>query len=225
MTIGVLVVDDEALVRAGFRVLVETAPDLRVVGEAANGEEAVRLVRKEDPDVVLLDVRMPIMDGLEATRRIVGSEPALKARVLIVTTFDRDEYVFQALRAGASGFVLKDTPPEKLLDAIRVVASGEALLSPAVTRRLVAEFVRLPELPTATISELATLTDREQEVLMRVAAGRSNQELAGDLHISSATAKTHVSRLLTKLDVRDRAQLVVVAYESGLVVPGAERGT
>ncbi|HEY3139892.1 MAG TPA: response regulator transcription factor [Acidimicrobiales bacterium] len=225
MTIGVVVVDDEALVRAGFRVLVETAPDLRVLGEAADGAEAVRQVQALQPDVVLLDVRMPIMDGLEATRRIVQAEPANQARVLIVTTFDRDEYVFEALRAGASGFVLKDTPPERLLDAIRVVAAGEALLAPGVTRRLISEFVRRPDPPVAAPAALASLTERELEVLVRVAAGRSNAELATDLHMSPATAKTHVSRLLAKLRARDRAQLVVIAYEAGVVVPYTGDGT
>jgi DNA-binding NarL/FixJ family response regulator len=225
MTTSVLVVDDEALIRAGFRVLVESAPDLCVVGEAADGAEAVRLAEVHRPDVVLLDVRMPVMDGLEATRRIVRTEPSGETRVLIVTTFDRDQYVFEALRAGASGFVLKDTPPEKLLEAIRVVAAGEALLAPGITRRLVAEFVSRPDPPVAAPDVLASLTERELEVLVRVAAGRSNVELAGDLHMSAATAKTHVSRLLAKLGLRDRAQLVVVAYEAGVVVPSRSDGS
>jgi DNA-binding NarL/FixJ family response regulator len=224
VTIDVLVVDDEALIRAGFRVLVESAPDLRVVGEAADGADAVRQVRDRRPDVVLLDIRMPIMDGLEATRRIVQEEPAGTTRVLIVTTFDRDRYVFEALRAGASGFVLKDTPPERLLDAIRVLAAGEALLSPSVTRRLVTEFARWSVPPAETPERLASLTEREREVLVRVAAGRSNEELAADLHMSRATAKTHVSRLLFKLRARDRAQLVVIAYEAGVVVPAGGDG-
>jgi DNA-binding NarL/FixJ family response regulator len=221
MTTQVLVVDDEALIRAGFRTLVDSAPDLEVVGEAVDGADAVRQVQKLRPDVVLLDVRMPIMDGLEATRRIVQDDPSGTARVLIVTTFDHDQHVFTALRAGASGFVLKDTPPEKLLEAIRIVASGESLLSPNVTRRLITEFVGRPEPVTTASTALATLTEREMEVLLQVAAGRSNAEIAADLLMSPATAKTHVSRLLTKLDARDRAQLVVIAYEAGVVTPGS----
>jgi DNA-binding NarL/FixJ family response regulator len=227
MTVAVLVVDDEALIRAGFRVLVDSAADLTVVGEAANGAEAVRAVRTLRPDVVVIDVRMPVMDGLEATRRIVQLAAGGPTRVLVVTTFDHDEYVFEALRAGASGFILKDSPPEQLLEAIRVVAAGEALLAPTITRRLISEFVSRDRLvrrpPPAT---LATLTDREREVLVQVAAGRSNVELADHLHISRATAKTHVSSLLAKLGVRDRVQLVVLAYESGIVSPaaGPDRG-
>jgi DNA-binding NarL/FixJ family response regulator len=222
MTIRVLVADDEALIRAGFRVLVGAAPDLEVVGEAVNGADAVRQVQATRPDVVLLDIRMPVMDGLEATRRIGQADPDGGTRVLIVTTFDHDDHVFEALRAGASGFVLKDTPPEALLDAIRVVAAGDALLAPGVTRRLITEFARSTDRPaTARPDALAALTDREREVLASVAAGRSNAEVAVDLHMSPATAKTHVSRLLTKLAARDRAQLVVIAYESGLVVPGS----
>lgn len=217
MNVTVLVVDDEALIRAGFRVLVDSAPDLTVVGEAANGAEAVQAVRKLRPDVVLIDIRMPVMDGLEATQRIVETQ----TRVLVVTTFDRDEYVFQALRAGASGFVLKDTPPELLLEAIRVVAAGESLLGPTITRRLIADFVSRSAPAHRPVPEaLATLTDREREVLVQVAAGRSNAELAEQLHISRATAKTHVSNLLSKLAARDRVQLVVLAYESGIVNPG-----
>ena len=216
--IRVLVVDDQALIRAGFRVLINSIPDFSVVGEAANGVEALEAVECWAPDVALLDIRMPVMDGLEATRRIVASGD--KTRVLIVTTFDRDEYVFQALRAGASGFVLKDTPPERLVEAIHVVAAGEALLTPAITRRLIGEFVRRTsgaDVPTG--DQLSQLTQREKEVLQRVAAGRSNAEVAEDLHVSLATAKTHVSSLLSKLGARDRAQLVVQAYESGLVIP------
>ncbi|MDD9369287.1 MAG: response regulator transcription factor [Acidimicrobiales bacterium] len=211
-------VDDQALIRAGFRVLINSVPDFSVVGEAANGVEAVDAVERWSPDVALLDIRMPVMDGLEATRRIVTTGD--KTRVLIVTTFDRDEYVFQALRAGASGFILKDTPPERLVEAIHVVDAGEALLTPAITRRLIGEFVRQTagaDVPTG--DQLSQLTEREKEVLQRVAAGRSNAELAGDLHVSLATAKTHVSSLLSKLGARDRAQLVVQAYESGLVIP------
>ena len=221
MTIGVLIADDEALIRAGFTVLVEAAPDLAVVGEARDGAEAVDLAARLRPDVVLMDVRMPVMDGLDATARIAAAEGAGDTRVLVVTTFDQDEVVFEALRAGASGFVLKDTPPERLLDAIRVVAAGEALLAPAVTRRLVEAFVGTARPAAAADPRLDTLTAREREVLVGVAAGRSNAELAADLYMSPATAKTHVSRLLAKLGARDRAQLVVIAYESGVVVPGA----
>lgn len=223
MTVGVLVVDDEALIRAGFRVLVDSVPDLTVVGEAANGVEAVEAVRTHRPDVVLLDVRMPVMDGLEATRRITQIVPAGDTRVLVVTTFDRDDYVFEALRAGASGFLLKDTPPEQLVDAIRVVATGEALLAPTITRRLITEFVsRSAPADRPVPAALATLTEREREVLVHVAAGRSNAELAEELYISRATAKTHVSHLLTKLGARDRVQLVVLAYESGIVTPAGD---
>ena len=220
MTVAVLVVDDEALIRAGFRVLVDSAPDLTVIGEAANGAQAVQAVRTLRPDVVVIDVRMPVMDGLEATRRIVRLASGGPTRVLVVTTFDHDEYVFEALRAGASGFILKDTPPEHLLEAIRVVAAGEALLAPAITRRLISEFVSRDALVRRPVpATLATLTDRERDVLVQVAAGRSNAELADHLHISRATAKTHVSSLLAKLRVRDRVQLVVLAYESGIVSP------
>ncbi len=214
----VLVVDDEALIRAGFRALVDSAPDLDVVGEASHGADAVSQARALRPDVVLMDLRMPVMDGLEATRYLV-SEPD-GPRVLVVTTFDHDEHVFEALRAGASGFVLKDTPPERLLEAIRVVAAGEALLAPSVTTRLVAAFVRqAPTVPALGDDLLSGLTDREREVLALVARGRSNAELAAELVVEVTTVKTHVSRLLTKLGARDRAQLVVVAYESGLVAP------
>ncbi|WP_330181214.1 response regulator transcription factor [Nocardia sp. NBC_01503] len=217
--IRVLIADDEALVRAGFRVLVDSAPDLTVVGEAGNGTEAVQLTRRLRPDVVLMDIRMPIMDGLEAMRHI-AADAADQARVLIVTTFDQDEHVFQALRSGASGFLLKDSPPEQLLHAIRVVAAGEALLTPSVTRRMITEFARRPPAPTPLPDTLAPLTDREREVLIQVAAGHTNAEIALTLHVSVATVKTHIGRLLTKLSARDRTQLVVLAYESGLVTPG-----
>jgi DNA-binding NarL/FixJ family response regulator len=214
--IGVVVVDDQALVRAGFRVLVDSSADLEVLGVAADGIEAVRVVRQVRPDVVLMDIRMPEMDGIEATRQIVGSPEGEKTRVLILTTFDLDEYVYNALRAGASGFLLKDTPPEDLLDAIRVIAAGNALLAPSVTRTLIAEFAgrAAPMAPSTDV--LLAVTPREKEVLVLVARGRSNAEIADELHMSAATAKTHVSRLLAKLGARDRAQLVVIAYESGL---------
>ena len=218
MTIGVVIADDQALVRGGFRVLIDTADGMEVLGEASDGTEAVALARKHHPDVVLMDVRMPVQDGIEATRQIKQDNGTAEVKVLILTTFDLDEYVFSALRAGASGFLLKDTTPEKLLDAIRVVASDEALLAPTVTRRLIEAFTaRLGEPAFVAPAALGTLTDREREVLREVARGLSNTEIAGRLHMSPATAKTHVSRLLMKLTARDRAQLVVIAYETGLV--------
>jgi DNA-binding NarL/FixJ family response regulator len=218
--IDVVVVDDQALVRAGFRVLVDSAEGLRVVGEAADGATAVEVVTATRPDVVLMDVRMPSMDGLEATRRITRSATTAATKVIILTTFDLDEYVYEALRAGASGFLLKDTPTDDLLAAIRIVAAGEALLAPSVTRRLIAEFAGRPESRSEPTTSLELLTDREREVLVAVARGRSNAEIGEDLYISAATAKTHVSRLLSKLGARDRTQLVVIAYETGLVQPG-----
>jgi DNA-binding NarL/FixJ family response regulator len=220
-TIRVLVADDQTLVRAGFGVLVDSASDLEVVGEAGNGREAVELARSTRPDVVLMDIRMPVLDGLEATRRIAADELLAGVRVLVLTTFDLDEYVYEALRAGASGFLLKDTPPADLLAAIRVVAAGDALLAPAVTRRLIAEFARRPEPSAVTPAALAGLTDREREVLALVARGLTNAEIADRLVVSVATAKTHVSRVLAKLQARDRAQLVMLAYETGLVTPGS----
>jgi DNA-binding NarL/FixJ family response regulator len=209
--ISVVVVDDQALLRGSFRVLVDSAPDLRVVGEAGDGAEAVSVVREVSPDVVLMDVRMPGMDGIGATREICSSSTA---RVLILTTFDLDEYVYSALRAGASGFLLKDTPPADVLAAVRVVAAGDALLAPSVTRRLVAEFSRTPEPRTV---RLDGITEREQDVLMLIARGCSNSEIMAELHLSPGTVKTHIGRLLHKLQARDRAQLVIAAYESGLV--------
>ena len=219
--VRVLVADDQTLVRAGFRVLVDSAADLEVVGEAGNGLEAVELARSARPDVVLMDIRMPVLDGLEATRRIVADPLLAAVRVLVLTTFDLDEYVYEALRAGASGFLLKDTPPADLLAASRVVAAGDALLAPAVTRRLIAEFARRPEPSAVTPAALAGLTDREREVLALVARGLTNAEIADRLVVSVATAKTHVSRVLAKLQARDRAQLVMLAYETGLVTPGS----
>lgn len=218
--IRVAVVDDQALVRSGFTVLVRSDPDLEVVGEAADGAEAVELAVRERPDVILMDVRMPGVDGIEATRRITADERTAGCKVLILTTFDLDEYVFEALRAGASGFLLKDTLPDELLSAIRVVADGEALLAPKVTRRLIEAFARQAAAPPEANPGLALLTEREHEVLVEVARGHTNAEVAERLFMSQATAKTHVSRLLTKLGARDRAQLVVIAYESGVVTPG-----
>jgi len=219
--IRVAIADDQALVRSGFVVLVRSASDLEVVGEAADGAEAVALVEREHPDVVLMDIRMPNVDGLEATRRITGDDRTASTRVLILTTFDADEYVFEALRAGASGFLLKDTLPDDLLQAIRIVADGEALLSPRVTKRLIEDFARRAPVPGPPPG-LDALTEREHEVLVAVARGMSNAEIAEALFMSHATAKTHVSRLLTKLGARDRAQLVVLAYEAGVVTPGAD---
>jgi len=217
VTSSVLVVDDQALVRGAFTVLVNSAEDLVVVGEAADGAEAVRIAGERRPDVVLMDVRMSEMDGIEATRRIVSAAGGETTRVLILTTFDLDEYVYEALRAGASGFLLKDTPPADLLAAIRIIAAGEGLLAPSVTRTLIEEFARRQPPEARDCPVLDALTPREREVLVLVGRGRSNSEIAGELHMSVATAKTHVSRLLAKLGSRDRAQLVVVAYESGLM--------
>lgn len=211
----VLIADDQSLVRAGFRVLIDSAPDLEVVGEAADGVEAVALARSTGADVVLMDIRMPEMDGLAATRELAKDDAGPK--VIILTTFDIDEYVFEALRSGASGFLLKDTEPAELLNAVRVVAHGEALLAPSVTRRLIEEFATRPDPHRAPPEALASLTEREREVLALVARGLSNGEIAEELVISPATAKTHVSRVMMKLDARDRAQLVVIAYETGLV--------
>jgi DNA-binding NarL/FixJ family response regulator len=218
MSIRVAIADDHALVRVGFTALIESEPGLEVAGEAPDGAAAVELARRERPDVVLMDIRMPGMDGIAATRQIIGLERGGRpVRVLVLTTFDLDEYVYAALRAGASGFLLKDTPPRELLAAIRVIADGDALLSPGVTRKLISEFAR--QAPARRGPGLGELTDREQDVLALVARGMSNAEIAAELVVSRPTVKTHVSRLLTKLGVRDRAQLVVVAYESGFVTP------
>ena len=217
MTIGVLVVDDQALLRTAFSSLIQAEDDLDVVGEAADGRQAVELAASLRPDVVVMDVRMPVMDGIEATRQITAGRGPGAPRVLILTTFDLDEYVFEALLAGASGFALKSRPLDELLSAIRTVAAGEALLAPSVTRRLIAHFTSHARAPAAAPVGLSELTEREQEVLSLVAHGLSNAELAETLHISLATAKTHVSRILTKLGARDRTQLVILAYESGLV--------
>ena len=220
MSIRVLVADDQALVRGSFRILVDTAPDLTSVGEAASGAEAVELARSEKPDLVLMDIRMPGVDGIEATRQITADPQTSAVRVLILTTFDLDEYVFAALRAGASGFLLKDTPPADLLAAIRVVAAGDALLAPGVTRRLIAEFTGRPEPAQRPAAALEEVTEREREVLTLIGLGLSNAEIAAHLHVSLSTAKTHVGRLLMKLAARDRAQLVIAAYEGGLVGRG-----
>jgi len=215
--ITVLIADDQQLVRAGFRVLVDSAEDMEVVGEADNGREAVDLAGKTHPDVILMDVRMPEMNGIDATAEICD-DPALEStRVLILTTFDVDDYVYAALRAGASGFLLKDTAPTDLLAAIRVIAAGDALLAPTVTRRLLGEFAARSESAAVAPRELDVLTDREREVVALVAQGMSNEEIAEDLYISPKTAKTHVSRSMLKLHARDRAQLVVIAYRTGLV--------
>jgi DNA-binding NarL/FixJ family response regulator len=219
--IRVVLADDQELVRAGFRVLIESADDIEVVGQASDGEQAVTAVARERPDVVLMDIRMPNVDGLEATRRIRALDGAESVRILILTTFDLDEYVHEALRAGASGFLLKDASPTALLDAIRVVHRGEALLAPSVTRRLIEEFARRPGRDQPSPTALEILTEREREVLTLVAGGLSNAEIAEHLVVSPATSKTHVSRVMAKLNARDRAQLVMIAYETGLVQPGS----
>jgi DNA-binding NarL/FixJ family response regulator len=217
--IRVLLADDQALVRAGFRALLDAQPDIEVVGEAADGIEAHHAVAELRPDVVLMDIRMPRLDGLEATRRIAADGRLGSVRVVVLTTFDDDAYVFEALRSGASGFLVKDTEPVELLRAVRVVADGDGLLSPGVTRRLIEEFAARAQ-PVRPPDELGRLTEREREIVTLVAAGMSNDEIAEHLVVSPATAKTHVSRAMTKLGLRDRAQLVVLAYESGLVRPG-----
>jgi DNA-binding NarL/FixJ family response regulator len=215
--IEVLIADDQSMVRSGLRLILEAEPDIVVTSEAGDGEEAVRIARREKPDVILMDVRMPHMDGLEATRQITEANPETK--VIVLTTFDVDDYVYGALRAGASGFLLKDAGGDQLVDAIRVVASGEALIAPSVTKRLISEFAKRPE--ASEVKGLDELTERELEVLAQVARGLSNSEIAEELYVSETTVKTHVSHLLTKLQLRDRVQAVVAAYESGLVKPGS----
>jgi DNA-binding NarL/FixJ family response regulator len=217
--IRVLLADDQALVRGGFRSILEGQDDIDVVGEAADGAEAFEAALRATPDVVLMDVRMPRVDGIEATRRL-HADPRVRARVLMLTTFDHDEYVYEALRAGASGFLLKSAPPRELASAIRTVAAGEALLAPEIIRRMIEDYVRRPRPGAAAPAALAQLTAREREVLELVARGRSNAEIAAGLFLSEPTVKTHVSRILTKLDLRDRVQAVVLAYELGLVEPG-----
>ena len=219
--IRVGICDDQALVRDGLRVQLGLVPDIEVVGEASDGEQAVAVARRETPDVLVMDIRMPVLDGIEATRRIVADAATERVRVLVLTTFDLDEHVYAALSAGASGFLLKDATPEEIVRAIRVVAAGESLLAPTVTSRLVREFASRPTAGRPRAELLTSLTEREVEVLLLVAQGLSNAELAQRLVVSHATAKTHVSRILSKLGLRDRAQLVVAAYEAGLVVPGA----
>jgi DNA-binding NarL/FixJ family response regulator len=221
VTIRVLLVDDQEMVRAGFRMILGTEDGIEVVGESPDGERAVHDAERLRPDIVLMDVQMPVLDGLQATRRIVASPSASATRVLILTTYERDDYIHEALLAGASGFMLKNASPEELIHAIRVVAAGDALLAPSVTRRLLAEMSR-PRTRPELAGPLASLTERESEVLRGVAAGLSNAELATRLYVSEATVKTHVSRVLMKLDLRDRVQAVAFAYESGLIRPGSD---
>jgi len=223
MTIRVAVVDDQALMRDGFSMILEAQDDITVVGDADNGRSGLDLCRGTHPDVVLMDVRMPEMDGIEATR-LIAADPGLRTKVLVLTTFDLDEYVFAAMRAGASGFLLKDTPARELVNAVRVIAAGDALLSPSVTKRLIEAFAQQPE-PEATTATLPSdLTDREREALELLACGLSNREIAARMFVGEATAKTHVSRLLSKLGVRDRVQAVVLAYETGVVTPQRRLG-
>jgi DNA-binding NarL/FixJ family response regulator len=220
MTTRVLIADDQDLIRAGLRMILDTEPGIDVVAEASNGREAVERARLFHPDVVLMDIRMPELDGLAATRLLLETRET-SARVLILTTFDLDEYVYEALRAGASGFLLKDSPPEQLVAAIAIVARGDALLAPSVTRRVIEEFARRPRTPPAASAALEQLTPRELDVLRQVARGLSNTEIAGALYVSETTVKTHIAHILAKLHLRDRVQAVVLAYESGLVEPGA----
>jgi DNA-binding NarL/FixJ family response regulator len=222
MTVTVLIADDQAMIRAGFAALLAAQPDIDVVGEAADGREAVHLCKAARPDVVLMDVRMPLLDGLGATRELLGGAHDFDPmpRVLMLTTFDIDDYVYEALRAGASGFLLKDASPADLIAAVRIVAAGDALLAPSITRRLIEDFARNRPITRPTTTRLGKLTPRETEVLGLIAQGRSNSEIAAHLFLAEQTVKTHVSRILDKLDLRDRAQAVVFAYESGLVKPG-----
>ena len=221
MTVRVLVVDDQAMVRQGFAALLGAQPDIVVVGDAADGAAGIEAAREYAPDVVLMDIRMPVLDGVAATRRIVNPGPGLhRPKVLMLTTFDLDDYVFEALRAGASGFLLKDAPAADLVHAVRVVAGGDGLLAPSVTRRLITEYAGRPRPDRPKPARLNALTARETEVLRLIARGRSNTEIAGDLVVAEQTVKTHVGRILSKLDLRDRAQAVVFAYETGLIVPG-----
>ncbi|HZG93153.1 MAG TPA: response regulator transcription factor [Mycobacteriales bacterium] len=220
MTVRVGIADDQPLIRTGLRAMIGHAADLELVAEAENGEEAVELARTHRPDVILMDIRMPLLDGIEATRRITHDSALAGVRVVVLTTFDADDYVHAAIRAGASGFLLKDAPPEDVLDAVRVVARGDALLAPRVTRRIIEELAARPDPERPAPPQLDVLTDRERDVLALVGRGLSNAEIGASLFVSPATAKTHVSHVMTKLDARDRAQLVVTAYESGLVRPG-----
>lgn len=220
MSIRIVIVDDQAMVRAGLRLILEFEPDMRVVGEAGNGREAVVLARSLQPDVILMDIQMPALDGIAATRQIIEQDPNRSGRVLILTMFERDEYIFGALRAGASGFLLKNAPPEDLIEAVRTISSGDSLLAPSVTRRIIAEFVRLPARANPA-KEIKSLTEREIETLRLLARGLTNAEIATALFVGESTVKTHVSSVLAKLDLRDRTQAVVFAYESGLVRPSS----
>ena len=220
MTVSVGVADDQPLIRTGIRTMIEHTSDLVLVAEAADGEQAVAIARTHHPDVLLMDIRMPRLDGIEATRQITADPSLAAVRVVVLTTFDTDDHVYRAIRAGASGFLLKDAPPEDVLDAIRIVAGGDALLAPSVTRRLIADLAARPDVSRQRSAELDVLTDREREVLTLVGRGLSNTEIGAQLYVSPATAKAHVSHVMTKLLARDRAQLVVIAYESGLVRPG-----
>jgi DNA-binding NarL/FixJ family response regulator len=221
VSVRVLLVDDQALVRAGFRMVLATQPDIDVVGEAADGRQAIQAARRLRPDVVLMDIRMPVMDGIQATRELCRPDAATPANILILTTYDLDEYVFAALRAGACGFLLKHTSPEALVEAVHTVAAGDGLIAPSVTRRLIAEFARTPAASSQHPKELEQLTERERDVLELVARGRSNAEIAKELTIGRATVKTHVAHVLTKLGLRDRVQAVIYAYETGIVQPSS----